>query len=412
MSKTTVTRKDVSVDQIMDALSESNGNITAAAKLLGTSRQLLTYWVNNEEQIALRFSFVRTEKAKQASQDKNRIEKKAFRDHARAENAITPLLKDIRKLLSESGNKLTSRTRKHKSDSRKAVGVVQISDAHLNECVMLEHNTYNYDVASKRLRKHILSSMELFRAKGVTNVLFALTGDLMNSDRRLDELLNNHLNRAKSIFLSVDILSQAILELNTEFNVSVASITGNESRIPEDIGWSDSMATDNYDFLIHGMLECQMSGLEGITFIKGDATELVVNVAGQNLMLVHGHGGAGGAGLDKRMLALKGRYASRGTQIDYIISGHTHESYISDQFARSASLVGANDYSEKALNLPSRAAQNAYLFYTDGSVDGLKVDLQNVDGVVGYSFRKELEAYNSKSADKLHTNVVIHKIVV
>jgi ABC-type transport system substrate-binding protein len=39
------------------------------------------------------------------------------------------------------------------------------------------------------------------------------------------------------------------------YKVSVANVIGNESRITEDIGWTDAVATDNYDFTIFNILK-------------------------------------------------------------------------------------------------------------------------------------------------------------
>ena len=70
--------------------------------------------------------------------------------------------------------------------------------------------------------------------------------------------------------------------------------------------------------------------------------------------------------------------------------GHIHEALIADTYARSSGLPGANGYSENALNLTSRASQNLYIFFEDKSHDCIKVDLQNVDGIVGYNINMAL----------------------
>ena len=74
-------------------------------------------------------------------------------------------------------------------------------------------------------------------------------------------------------------------------------------------------------------------------------------------------------------------------------------------------MVGSNDYAEKALNLSGRASQNCYIFYDDGNRDGIKIDLQNTDGV-GYNIDKSLEAYNAKSASKAKEKKTIFEIVI
>ena len=73
--------------------------------------------------------------------------------------------------------------------------------------------------------------------------------------------------------------------------------------------------------------------------------------------------------------------------------------------------MGANDYSEKALNLSGRASQNLYIFYENGNRDGIKVDLQNVNNK-GYNINKSLEAYNPKSFKKLTPKKTILEIKI
>jgi hypothetical protein len=84
---------------------------------------------------------------------------------------------------------------------------------------------------------------------------------------------------------------------------------------------------------------------------------------------------------------------------------------VGDIASRSSSLVGANEYSEKGLNLSGRASQNIYIFHENKNIDAMKIDLQNV-GDECYDIDEELESYNAKSSNKLKPNKVIHKIVI
>jgi hypothetical protein len=95
-----------------------------------------------------------------------------------------------------------------------------------------------------------------------------------------------------------------------------------------------------------------------------------------------------------------------------VISGHVHSARVGDTYSRSSSMVGANDYSEKALNLSGRASQNCYIFYSNGNRDGIKIDLQNVDDVEGYNIEKSIEAYNPKSSDKMKPKTTIFEVKV
>ena len=349
---------------------------------------------------------VRLAKQKQNAQDKNRIFNKSFREHARIENALEEYNKELIKLFDK--NKLNTTTSKFKV-FKKAVGVIQFSDVHFNELVELENNRYDFRVASARTRYFVNRAKDYFKTTNVTNVVVALTGDLMNSDRRLDELLNQATNRAKATFLGVDILQQAILDLGKDFNVTVASVVGNEGRANKEMGWSNIVATDNYDYTIFQCLR-YLFRHESVKFLHGDPSELVINVANQNLLMLHGHGSFRGK-LDTSINQIVGRYSLKGIKIDYVIFGHVHSARVGDNFGRSSSMVGANDYSEKALNLNGRASQNCYIFYSNGNRDGIKVDLQNIKDE-GYDIDKSLEAYNAKSSEKRKKKTTIFEVVV
>ena len=349
---------------------------------------------------------VRLAKQKQSAQDRNRIQNKSFREYARVENAVSEYTKQLTRLFDKY--KLSTYTQKH-SEQTSCVGVIQFSDVHFNELVDLPHNKYDFTVASKRCKHFVNQATKYFKAFGVTNVLMVQSGDLLNSDRRLDELLNMATNRAKATFLAVDILQQVIMDVNSNFNVSVAMVTGNESRVKKDWGWSGNIASDNYDYTIFQTLRYIFRDTD-IAFVDGDPTEVVVEVAGQNLLVLHGNGSIK-KGIDTSITQIMGRYRARGIDINYVIFGHIHSARVGDNFSRSSSMVGANDYSEKALNLSGRASQNCYIFYDNGNRDGIKVDLQNYSDDM-YDIEKSLESYNAKSHEKLNVGKTIFKVVV
>ena len=357
------------------------------------------------DDVELIHSNVKLAKQKQSFQDLNRIERKSFREYVRVENAVAEYTHKLKEIFDKF--ELSTLTKSHKRTSS-ACGVIQFSDIHFNELVDLEHNKYDFSVASKRCKYFVKRAITYFKSQSISNILIVQSGDLLNSDRRLDELLSMATNRAKATFLAVDILQQVILHLNKHFNVSVCSVTGNESRVKQEWGWSKMMAADNYDFTIHNTLKYIFRDSK-VKFIDGDPTELVVNVAGQNLLVLHGNG-AIKKGIDTSINQLIGRYRLRGTKIDYVIFGHVHSARVGDNFARSSSMVGANDYSEKALNLSGRASQNCYIFYKNGNRDGIKIDLQNYGK--GYNIDKSLEAYNAKSGEKTKRGTTIFKVVV
>ena len=350
---------------------------------------------------------VRLAKQKQRYQDLNRIERKSFREHARVENAVEQYSRQLVTLFEKQRLHKPGIIKRTKNE---AVGVIQFSDVHFNELINLKDNKYDFTVASKRTKYFIDKATQYFKIHEITNVLVALTGDLMNSDRRLDEMLNQATNRSQATFLAVDILSQALQSLTSNFNVTIGCVTGNEGRVHKEPGWSPVVATDNYDFTIFNILKYLYKDTKTI-FIEGDPTELVVNVAGQNLLLIHGNGSVRHASLDKSINQIIGRYSMKGVGIDYIIMGHIHSAAVGDNYSRSSSMAGANDYSDKGLNLSGRASQNCYIFYENGNRDGIKIDLQNVPNDM-YNIDESLVAYNTKSAGKNKGKTTIVEIVI
>lgn len=341
-------------------------------------------------------------KRSQKQADLNRIKNKSFREHVRLENSLVEYNKALIDLLKTESLKTT--ITKHNVQSKQAI-IVHIADTHFNELVDLKNNKYDFEVASKRLQKFAHHIKQYATFYNVNEVFIAITGDLLNSDRRLDEKLAMSTNRAKATFLGVHLLKHFILDLNTIANVSVGCVSGNESRAYE-LGWVDLVSTDNYDFTIFEILRLL---LPDINFITSGSLELVVEVNGHNVLLIHGHQ-LGNMQNDKIAKVIS-KYARNGIILDFMICGHLHETKITDMFARSSSLVGANSYSENALLLSSRAAQNIYIM-KDNERHDIRIDLQNTKGFKGYAINKELSAYNAKSLDKTYKKQTIFKIVI
>jgi predicted phosphodiesterase len=361
--------------------------------------------LSNDEQDAV----VKLAKAKQKQMDNNRIERKLFREHARVDNAIGQFEKDIANLLK---NHAFHDLPVHKIDKVSGAGILQLSDMHLNELVDLPANKFNFAVGSQRLYKYVQRAKKFFEAFNVQEVLIALTGDLLNSDRRLDELLNQSANRSRATFIAVDLIQSIIRDMGQSFNIHITSVSGNESRVKDEIGYSEKMITDNYDFTIYEMLR-KLFKDQPVKFIKTNHVEQPVRIGDKTVLLVHGEHYKGD--VEKKVIQTCGKWASRGTIIDFVIFGHLHYARIGDHFGRSASLVGMNDYSDKALQLITKASQNIHIIEPDGSLHSVKVDLQDVaEDAPGYEYDKEMaeEAYNPKSKSKLHQKQTIYQIVI
>ena len=400
-------------DEIISLFWDGNGYQTIAQYLIdkyhfNTTKEslrrpikaIIKYYIADKEIIQHN---ILLQKRSQKQSDLNRIKNKSFREHSRLENALVEYNKALIELLKRESLKTT--IKQHANKGKQAI-IVQVADLHLNELVNLKSNKYDFDVASKRLQKFAHYVKEYAKFYNVNEIFIAITGDLLNSDRRLDELLNASSNRSKATFLGIHLLKHFILDLNSVANISVGCVSGNESRVNKDLGWVDQIVTDNYDFVIFEILRML---LPDINFVTSGALELVVEINGHNVLLIHGHQ-LGNMHNDK-IAKVMSKYARNGVMLDFIICGHLHETKITDMFARSSSLVGANAYSENALLLSSRAAQNIYIM-KDKERHDIRIDLQHTKGFNGYPINKELSSYNAKSLDKSLKKQTIFKIVI
>ena len=346
----------------------------------------------------------------QKYQDVNRIERKSFRETTRVDNAVIEYSRGIRDAIKENPINFDFNF-PNIGYQGSSVGVVHLSDLHFNELVDIVGNKYDFKVASQRLKMFADKIITGFDSRRISKVYVVFTGDFLNSDRRVDELLSMATNRAQATFLAVKVLAQFLIDLGMRYEVNVLSVTGNESRIREEYTQIDAMATDNFDFMIYEMLKLFLEGGQPrINFISGNLFEYILSVNGTSILVVHGHrlGRMTHTDLSKAIT----KWAKKGVIVDKVMCGHLHETNITDTLLRTGSLVGNNAYADAGLNLYSRASQNYYIIDENGNLDATSVDLQSVnDSSAMYTIGDDLEAYNAKSVDKLKTTENILKIV-
>lgn len=368
----------------------------------------------NEPDKELLAENVRLAKDKQRLQDVQRIERKAFREQARVENAISEFGKELANLNRTYANKLLQNINIEPlkcSINKHGVGVIQVTDVHANELIDLPHNQYNWTVLSKRMKKLINESLRYFEFRNVAKVTMVYTGDLCNSNRRLDELINQTTNRAKAATLLAHVITQSILEVrNAGYEVGIVSVLGNESRVANEMSYSNEAFSDSYDFTIMAQVRqvLEFANIEGITFYSIDKMENVIDFGEQRWLVMHDMPQS--TSKQEKTQSIIGKYTLSGKPVDFVISGHIHAHRGTDISCRSGSMSGSNSYNEHALGLIGRASGVCYV------VDGKEryyqyIDLQYADNE-GYGIVKQLEAYNIKSELKTKEQKTIFQVVI
>lgn len=374
---------------------EVNCNISYVYAVLKQHRENHLRLTNDDHDGQLLLKAASLQRQVQKQQDVLRVERK-IREQIRNENSVAELTE---KLIQIFKNRQPNRVIEHedKLEVFGNSGIIHITDTHFNELVDIICNQYDFYIAAKRLKKLAINAKQIFKSYGITNILIAITGDLVNSDRRLDELLNASTNRANACALGSILLEHFILDLNQDFNITVAYVAGNEGRVNKEMGSSEIMMSDNYDITMMSMLKLMFRNT-GVEFVCNSVVENVVNFGNKNILLIHGHQIQ--QNHMKSMQNIRGKYSDMGIKIDFVLYGHLHATLITDFYSRGSSLVGANAYSNSDLQLSSKASQNIHIINRN-DIHSMKIDLQNADNYEGYDIEEDLIAYNAKSVNKI-----------
>lgn len=298
-------------------------------------------------------------------QDKLRITRKMLREQNREQSILENFVKDVEDILIHK--KFKFKTHKRILNNQSNSMVVQLSDLHFGKVVNLEHNKYNLTVAKERMDKYCDEVISYGRRFNIRHVVVVITGDLLNLDSHFDSLLTNETNRASCFVEAFDIMSDFLQKLSQYFEVSVQGVLGNESRVrtSEYNSNVNKIAENNFDTLLFKLLKRVCKGVEFIG--NCDKLQDVIVIDNKRIAITHG---------DKfkhtkdEVYKFKARVMEQiGLKVDYVIFGHIHSTLITPTFARSGSLVGADEYAYNGLNISeSVPSQNIYVLVNNNIV--------------------------------------------
>lgn len=345
----------------------------------------------------------------QRTRDINRVANKSWRQNTREYNANEALNNAIARAidrLPECFVDFPVRTGRYSAEA--PVVIAQWSDHHANEVInMGEVNKFDFTIYAKRLEKYVSFLKLQAEAFGAERVVVAMGGDLINSDRLVDEKLTEAANRADALVITAEILFEAIMDLRADFFVDIVGVVGNEGRVGEKQAFAKKAAKYNYDRavlkVLQGMTDKSNPGDRGLRYFTGDqgVNERTFTVHDTTFLLIHGNQGGVAGGAQKNIQSVIGKYAmAKDMRIDKVLAGHIHSSYAGDFFARNASMAGTNDYSD-SLQYASKAAQNLHVV-TPNDLFTMVVDLQDYSNFDGYPIEDMLRSFGVQTADNKH----------
>lgn len=305
-------------------------------------------------------------KQKQKIQDQLNLNRKLGREQYRYENFLDVLKQACSNII--INNKPVSIYKNtYKSNE---VAMLTLSDLHFGQLVKLPTNYFDSEVADLRLGKIFDEFIYEVEKRGIKDVYIALLGDLIHAQSVLtkpDMKLSGEFPEVQATIYAFQIISKYIDKLVEKYNVNICGIVGNESRFSNHLLPSNlqSEARNNMDVVIFEFLKQRYRGYKNVVFVNnGDEMTDVINIKGKNIVLCHGNN-LSHSSLEKSVLGLRNRLASAYGEIDFVVLGHIHSTMIGDKYARNASLVGSNAYSDSLGIVESTISQNMLIISKD-----------------------------------------------
>lgn len=305
-------------------------------------------------------------KQKQKFQDQLNLNKKLGREQYRYENFVDVLKDVFSNTIIHNKPVILNRANK-KSDE---IAMLTLSDLHFGQLVKLPTNYFDSEVADLRLGKIFDEFIYEVEKRGVKDVYIALLGDLIHAQSvstKPDMKLSGEFPEVQATIYAFQIISKYIDKLVEKYNVNICGIVGNESRFSNHLLPSNlqSEARNNMDVVIFEFLKQRYRGYKNVVFVNnGDEMTDVINIKGKNIVLCHGNN-LSHSSLEKSVLGLRNRLASAYGEIDFVVLGHIHSTMIGDKYARNASLVGSNAYSDSLGIVESTVSQNMLIISED-----------------------------------------------
>lgn len=243
-----------------------------------------------------------------------------------------------------------------KDTSNNNIGILVLSDWHIGKYVNLDTNTYNEDIAIQRITKLYERVREQIYTHELTELRIVLLGDFIHAQSRPDMKYQGQYVEIESGLKCFYLIKNLIDNLYNHLNkIDVDCVVGNESRFDSNNPHTNinDVAKNSIDYMIYEMLHLAYESNRGVIIHKSNNYfEKVVNIDGFRLLAIHGDK-INHSKLDSELAKLKYKiYQDTKTPIDYVVMGHIHSSVVTDGYSRNASLVGADEYATRGLNIP------------------------------------------------------------
>lgn len=257
-------------------------------------------------------------------------------------------------------------------DTNGTEGILLVSDLHNGVKCDNFYNSYNKDIAYKRLQKLANDTLYYCKLHNVTQLNVLNLGDLIHGIIHINARIDQELNLIDQIITAAEYMANFLNMLDaSDIKIIYRSCTDNHSRASSDK--SINIEAENFSKLIDFYLKIRLEDSQ-ITFINDNIDESLGRFKlrnGKTVMFAHGH-------LENINKCIDSFIGATKEFVDYVCLSHFHngreKSYNGSKLIINGSIVGTEQFA-LSKRLFSPAEQKLLIFDRDNFLD-LTINLQ------------------------------------
>lgn len=252
--------------------------------------------------------------------------------------------------------------------------IVGLSDLHIGALVESDINTFNYDIAIKRMKEYLEKIVTECKKNHITEVYVMNLGDSIENPYMHNLMFSSEFSMSEQILKASDLIIKFLIGLSEHVSVKVAGIAGNHDRFNEDKKKSldGDSAIKGINYAIQSFIE--NANIKKITYVQAKDYEHSIEMNGIHIKFVHGDLDSMN---DNNLIA---KHSSLdGVDYSLIIMGHYHHHRIIECGLEKfivvfGSLKGADSYGAKNRKINS-SSQGIVIIHEDGEIEIKRIKL-------------------------------------
>ena len=250
---------------------------------------------------------------------------------------------------------------KNKKDSDKEL-LVGLSDWHIGMSINSKFNTFNKEIAIKRLSKLQQKTMDKVLKEDIQTIHIANLGDLIHGLIHVSARVSSEENTIEQVITASEMVKGFIKPfLDLGIQVEYYNICGNHSRIVANKSESGG-EEESFEKLILTIIDTAFSRYSNYNSTGSEFGMIEVNIKNEKVVLAHGHLDKGNGIVNKLPQML-------GYPPTLVLTGHFHSESIKDYGVTthiiSGALCGSDDYATN-LRLAGKPSQKMLVITDDG----------------------------------------------